>query len=149
MQMRDPARAEIVGGERSEERPGCRKQALCALRRLCLCRPGEDRVALVAGRWRQGEEALCFLDGLAKAGVAPVQADQVEKVAMLPGRGIDPVTDCPALGFEQPHIETAPGRSGHISDHPVTPLAPARREVMAADGLHVAGKPLGQFGRAH
>ena len=68
-----------------------------------------------------------------------VEPDQVNEIAMFAGRGIDPVTDPAALGLEQTDIETAPGCTGNITDHPVAPLAPSGREVMATDGLRILG----------
>ena len=96
------------------------------------------------GRWRQGEKPFGLGDGLAKPGVALVQADEVEQVAMFAGRGVDPVADPPTPGFEQADIETAPRRSGNVAHHPVAPLAAPFGKVMTADGLNILCEPLRQ-----
>jgi hypothetical protein len=77
-----------------------------------------------------------------------VQANEVDKIAMFAGRGIDPVANPPAFGLEQADVEAAPGRACHIADHPIPPLAATGWQVMAADGLNILCKPLRQFARA-
>ncbi len=77
-----------------------------------------------------------------------VQANEVDEIAMFAGRCIDPVADPPAFCFEQADVEAAPGRTCHIADHPVPPLAATCGEVMAADGLNILCEPLRQFARA-
>lgn len=97
---------------------------------------------LVVSRWWQRKEAFSLVDGFSKPTMALIESDEVDEVAMLAGRGIDPVADCAALGLEEPDIEAAPRRSGNIANHPIASLAPTGGEVMAANGLCILGEPL-------
>lgn len=76
-----------------------------------------------------------------------VQANEVDKIAMFAGRGIDPVANPPTFCLKQADVEAAPGRTCHIADHPVPALAAAGWEIMAANGLHILCKPLRQLAR--
>ena len=70
-----------------------------------------------------------------------VEPDEINEIAILTGCGIDPVADRAAFGFEEADVETAPGCSGDIANHPVAAFAPACGQIMAANGLHVLRKP--------
>ncbi len=76
-----------------------------------------------------------------------VQANEVDKITVFAGGGIDPIAYPATFRLEQAHIKAAAWRTGHIADHPIPPFAATGRQVMAANGLHLSSKPLRQLAR--
>jgi hypothetical protein len=97
---------------------------------------------------RQSEEPACFGKGVGEAIIPAAQRDEIEKIAMLPRCRILPVTGRAFAGQrpDQADVEAAPRRVGDIADDPVTALAAAVGEVMAADRLGILREAVGDLG---
>ena len=116
------------------------RQRVCRLRPCCArrtgCRDPRDKPR------RLVQNGAGLLDRVAQIGVAPIESNQVEQIAMLAGRGIGPFAGC-AASARRPHEadeQAAPRIVMHIPGEPVVPTAPPLREIFLAHGLRVLGK---------
>ena len=96
----------------------------------------------------QAEKAPCFIGDVGEIGEAAAFADDVEQIAMLAGRRVGPFSGCTLAGFRsfQPDEQGAAGRIPHIADQPVSALATAVGEIVAAHRLGIARETVRQFG---
>src|SRR5579871_4972905 len=108
---------------------------------------------MTLGRYRvgpwQAEERPRFIERVAQAIEAPVEGDEVEQIAMFAGGGVGPFAGgaFAAVGTAQTHEEAAAGRVGDIADQPVTALAMAVGEVVAAHRLGITRETMSQICR--
>src|SRR5690606_20696346 len=94
------------------------------------------------------KEAARFLGDVLEVGQAERLADDVEKIAMLSGRGIGPFARSALAGFQpgQAHEHRTAGAVLNVADDPVSSGAAAGRQVVAADRLGIATETACQFG---
>ncbi len=99
------------------------------------------------GRW-QAEKAPCFIGDVGEIGQAAAFADDVEQIAMFPGRRVRPFASgaLASLRSSQPDKKGAPRRVVDIADQPVAALPAAVGEVVAAHRLGIARETVRQIG---
>ena len=73
----------------------------------------------------------------------PIEANEIEQIAMFAGRGIGPMTGTVA---GQPEEQAAAGRALDIAGDPVTAMTASGRQIGAADRLGLAGETARKFG---
>ena len=95
----------------------------------------------------QGEEGAGLVHGGTQRGGADVQADQVEQVAMLAGRGIGPFT-APARR-RKAHEERAAHAAAGVAGGPVIALPAAPGQVAPADVFGTRSQGGGEPGGVH
>ena len=129
----DPPAAEVGLGDGAVNWLGGGEQPACG-----LGRPSRDwRVTPRRNCLRQAQEAARLLGDVAET-VEPADAgDQVQEIAVLSAREIDPLAGHTARAVHEPHHETAPRRVLDVADAPGRPFAPAVGEVLAAHGFRV------------
>ena len=99
------------------------------------------------GSW-QAEKAPCFVGDVGEFGQAAAFADDVEQIAMFPGRRIRPFAGrtVARFGSSQPDEEGAPWCVADIAYQPVAAFSPAVGEVVAADRLGITRETVRQIG---
>ncbi len=99
-------------------------------------------------RSRQAEKAPCFIGDVEEIGEAAAFADDVEQIAMFPGRCVRPFASGALTGFwpVQPDEEGAPRRVADIANQPIAALSSAVGEVMATHRLGIARETVSQIG---
>ena len=99
-------------------------------------------------RFWQGEKGAGLVDGFGQVGEVAVEADQIEQIAVLAGRGIGPFAGGARtiIGAVQPDIKTAARRVLDIADDPVAARTTSVGEIVAAHGLGIARETARQIG---
>ena len=95
-------------------------------------------------RSRQGEEGARLVERRAQRRRAGAVADEVEQVAVLPGRGVGPLAG--HAGAAEADEERAPAGAVEIARDPVAAVLAAVREVAPADGFGVGAERGGDAG---
>ena len=118
----DATGAQIGLGRRAGNGAAGMKQAARRFGRAARCwwHMTEIRRRWDRGTW-QGEKAARFVHRLAKIAQVAVEADQVEEIAMLAGRGVGPFAGRTraGIGSGETHIEAAARRIHDVADNPV------------------------------
>ncbi len=99
------------------------------------------------GFW-QTQKAPCFVGDVGEIGDAAAFTDDVEQIAMLPGRRVGPFASgtLPGVRPSQPHEKGAPWRVADIANQPVAAFSSAVGEVVTTHRLGIACETVRQIG---
>ena len=103
---------------------------------------------IFAGVVWQTKEGPRLVKDVGEAGQAAIEGNQIEKIAMLPGRGVGPFAGGTAsiLGAVQPHEQAAAGGIGDVAHQPIAAGAASVAEIVAAHGLGLRGEAAREIG---
>jgi hypothetical protein len=103
--------------------------------------------ALRAGAWQAQKQARLG-EHVAHAIEPPVHGDEIEQVAVFARGGVSPLAGgaLAAVRPLEPDEQAAPRRVRNITDQPVSPLAAAVGEIVAAHRLGIARETVSEIG---